>query len=303
MAKSKLKDALKRHLQNEQKERQRSKLEKDQKATQKEHKKMVNNKLRNVFKWSDGMLCDTPFRPDMNVLVVGDGDFTFSASLSKQLSNNANIIATVYDSKDKFMAKYGKETVAILEAAANVQRVDYGVDAQHLRKALCEEECKNLDVIVFNFPHTGSGIKDRARNVRGNQLLLSNFFSSCRSVLNADPDRTLTLSCSRTSIACNIGSVIEDKGKRPTPMVIVTLWCGDPYDDWKIKSLAKANGFGSVQAVPFRFADYPGYRHQRTDGLKFGDTMDACKESRMYIFSAECEGKGKGKKCEDSDDE
>jgi 25S rRNA (uracil2634-N3)-methyltransferase len=94
-------------------------------------------------------------------------------------------------------------------------------------------------------------------------------------------------------------------------MVIVSMWCGDPYDDWNIKALAKAKGFASCQAAAFNKDDYPGYKHQRTEGSAVSEAVGGGKRaSRMYFFTPSTSSdndKKKGKKgkkrAQESDDE
>ncbi|KIW70982.1 hypothetical protein PV04_03208 [Phialophora macrospora] len=61
-----------------------------------------------------------PFTRYDNVLLVGEGDFSFSLAL-KRLRKAGRIIATCYDSKDVLATKYPdvQKTIALLESAVN----------------------------------------------------------------------------------------------------------------------------------------------------------------------------------------
>ena len=225
----------------------------------------MNSILHNSFNWSDGLVTAIPFRPDTNTLIVGDGDLSFSLALSRLLSNNARMICTVYDTQEMLYKKYptAEANVRALEQCPNVHKVLYGIDAGSLHKAISNEA---FDAIVFNFPHTGSGIKDRARNIRGNQLLLSRFFSSCHALLSRSPatGERVKLRATRTSKAIDHSTNIEPVNGRQECAIHVSMWMGDPYDDWRAKQLAKANGFRCAASWPFCVSDYPGYAHCRT---------------------------------------
>ena len=291
MAKKKLLDSLKDHLSNVKKERQveKRKILADEKV--KKLKKEKNDRLCNVFKWTDGYTCTVPYRRDAQVLVVGDGDFSFSLALAGLLENSASIHATVYDDEDAFKGKYpGNTNDKKLSNFPNVSSVQFNVDAVKLSalKGL------NPDVIVFNFPHTGSGIHDKQRNVYGNQKMLEGFFGCCRKIFEKRSESEISMTVSRVnakSRVCLEENKVEldsqkdfAEARSVQPYVYVALWCGEPYDSWNIKGIAKAAGFNRVQACPFAFEDYPGYVHSRTDGCDaFGEMSK--KPSRLFMFT------------------
>ncbi|VVT55000.1 uncharacterized protein SAPINGB_P004369 [Magnusiomyces paraingens] len=147
----------------------------------------------------------------------------------------------------------------------------YEVDAQalHRHKQVCTSG--PYDVILFNFPHTGAGIKDQARNVAAQQRLLSGFFGSCVAAEGA-------------------GSGVSKKRKtRPllqpgTGTVVVSLFEGAPYNLWGIKALAKQYGLSLQRSSGFEWAAFPGYSHRLTLGK--GDTTKAAetRAARIYVF-------------------
>ncbi|KAK9326335.1 hypothetical protein V1517DRAFT_267580 [Lipomyces orientalis] len=132
-------------------------------------------------------------------------------------------------------------------------KILYKVDAtaltktKHLRK-------RKFDCCVFNFPHTGSGIKDQDRNILKNQELLAGFFKSVISVL------------------------------KPRGTVVVTIFDGPPYSLWNLKDLAKASGFETVRSGKFVWDHYEDYKHRKTSGM--GETTKKSQErdARTYIF-------------------
>ena len=75
------------------------------------------------------------FRHSSAILVVGDGNFSFSVALAKEnkVHGNANIIASCLDSKDVVEAKYSKckNNLKFLDLDSNVY-VKYGLNVTQL---------------------------------------------------------------------------------------------------------------------------------------------------------------------------
>lgn len=118
-----------------------------------------------------------PFSSTDRILLVGEGDFSFSSSLLKA-HGCTNLVATSYDKISVLRSKYPQaaSNIAALEAEDNCI-VKYGVDATKLGKPGVAEgggggkEVKKggFDKVVFNFPHVGGLTKDINRQVRHNQ--------------------------------------------------------------------------------------------------------------------------------------
>lgn len=95
-----------------------------------------------------------------------------------------------------------------------------------------------FDRIVFVFPHTGCGIKDRVRNIADQQRMLAGFFVSAVKLLTKEGEIHLTI-------------------KR-----------GEPYDSWKVPGLARdCHVIRLDRAYEFFPHLYPGYSHRRTLGF------------------------------------
>lgn len=68
---------------------------------------------------------------------------------------------------------------------------------------------------------------------------------------------------------------------------VVTLFDGAPYDQWDIKSLAKAAGFRTRRSFRFESESYPGYKHARTLGNVEGSGTawkGEERKARTYVF-------------------
>ncbi|OUM52241.1 hypothetical protein BVG19_g1411 [[Candida] boidinii] len=137
-----------------------------------------------------------PFNRTDNILLIGEGDFSYTKSIIENgYVNPAKIITTAYDSFEDLQNKYGEnfnENLRYLQQR-NV-KIFYSIDAKDLIKSFKltsnfkKNKNKNFEIlnglkffnlIIFNFPHTGKGIKDFDRNIKYHQELMVDFYSSC----------------------------------------------------------------------------------------------------------------------------
>ncbi|KAK3399254.1 hypothetical protein B0T20DRAFT_195645 [Sordaria brevicollis] len=239
-----------------------------------------------------------PFSPSENILLVGDGDLSFAASLVEH-HNCTNLTATVYEKDlDELSAKYPHVGANIDKITAiPTCKVLYNIDARRMAPFAHKSKDKNsgrveqvgaMDRIIFNFPHVGGKSTDVNRQVRYNQELLVDFFK--RALLSLAPG----------------GSII------------VTLFEGEPYTLWNIKDLARHSDLAVERSFKFQARAYPGYHHARTLGVvknKKGEAAEKAwkgeeRPARSYVFVRKDDvpkppapGMGKKRKAEESDDE
>ncbi|RYP70840.1 hypothetical protein DL771_005215 [Monosporascus sp. 5C6A] len=211
-----------------------------------------------------------PFSPEDKILLVGDGDLSFGASLVEH-HYCADVTATVLEkSPEELAEKYPQapENIAKIEAEGG-SRVLFGVDGTTM-KPFAENRKKGkdgggsvgvMDRIIFNFPHVGGKSTDVNRQVRYNQELLVAFFG--RALLSLAPG----------------GSIV------------VTLFEGEPYTLWNIRDLARHSGLQVERSFKFEASAYPGYHHARTLGVvrnKNGEIGGGWKgedrAARSYVF-------------------
>lgn len=236
---------------------------------------------------SRGLEPTIPFSPEEAILLVGEGDLSFSRALVEH-HYCENVTATVLESKEELTTKYPQvqENVDVIEGEAG--KVVYGVDAkkmgpwakksgkdsvgifdricmpplylafQRIREEFAADHawCK-----VFNFPHVGGKSTDVNRQVRYNQELLVEFFK--RALLSLAPGGTIT----------------------------VTLFEGEPYTLWNIRDLGRHSGLQVERSFRFQASAYPGYHHARTLGVvrnKQGEVGGGWKgeerAARSYVF-------------------
>ncbi|OTA66781.1 hypothetical protein K449DRAFT_299915, partial [Hypoxylon sp. EC38] len=205
-----------------------------------------------------------PFAPEDKILLIGDGDLSFAASLVEH-HYCADVTATVLEKNfDELVEKYPHVPENIAKIEAEGSKVLYNVDATKMAPFV-DKKGKDgtgvMDRIIFNFPHVGGKSTDVNRQVRYNQELLVEFFK--RAMLSLTPG----------------GSII------------VTLFEGEPYTLWNIRDLARHSGLQVERSFKFQASAYPGYHHARTLGVvksKSGDVGGGWKgedrPARSYVF-------------------
>ncbi|KAJ3291454.1 hypothetical protein HDU79_002384 [Rhizoclosmatium sp. JEL0117] len=180
-----------------------------------------------------------PYSHDETMLLVGEGNFSFSNSLLSTIYVQApeNMTSTSYDSEEVVHEKYPDAKSHLTPLIESGVKVFHGVDARDLGKTKALKG-KTFDVIVFNFPHVGLGIKDQDRNVMANQDLISGFFESALKFL------------------------------KPSGEIHIAIKNSVPYTLWNIKTLGANHGLSLRTKTPFvPETMYPLYAHRRTIGF------------------------------------
>ncbi|KAL3900204.1 MAG: hypothetical protein SGCHY_001507 [Lobulomycetales sp.] len=229
-----------------------------------------------------------PYSAHDRILLVGEANFSFMHALLVLFQDTPDeerggLVGTSLDALDTLTEKYGEdclEHIALCREAG--YHVYHKVDAANL-SAYKFLRNQRFSKIVFNFPHTGSGIKDKRLNILKQQALIQAFLESASSLL--DPSH----------------------GE-----IHITTKTGDPYDLWDIKKIAKKLGLECKTSFKFFPELYPGYKHRRTLGWKEGVSADDNSEilkggpPRTFCFTLpnqnKLEGKGKGTQSRDAED-
>ena len=243
-----------------------------------------------------------PFCRSDNVLLIGEGDFSFALSLSLLHPVNS-IVATSFDTKQVLDAKYphAKDNISKLSGKVVVSSksesgmtlpedeelntfspdeedqwtpeppslsVFHNIDATKLstthRKAL--KLYGLFDKIVFNFPHVGGLNTDVNRQTRANQGLVRDFFISAKPLLRLRGHHKRS-SQRKGRVITNGEYEDESDDDQTSPgQIIVTLFDGEAYADWNIRDIARSVGLKVVESFRFPWEAYPGYQHARTIG-------------------------------------
>ncbi|CAI5746651.1 unnamed protein product [Peronospora destructor] len=193
-----------------------------------------------------------PFSDRQRILVVGDGDFSFSLSLAVFLGGR-NVVATCYDSKLELKEKYSSALLNCDALETAGAQVHFDVNATCLKKEKWLNVAQPFHAIVFNFPHLGGSTE---ADVANNQKFLREFFYSTRQYLH--PTRGQVLVSLRNTLF---------------------------YNRWKIQEQAAVNGFQLKRMEAFDASIYAGYEPQRTHPASFRGEPPSTTGAHYFIFT------------------
>ncbi|KAD0157048.1 hypothetical protein E3N88_44697 [Mikania micrantha] len=185
------------------------------------------------------------YKSSQKILLVGEGDFSFSACLARAFHTAENIVATSY-LKRKLLLQYHWTSIPHLE---ELERLGclllYKIDVykMHTHPNL---KNKKFDIIIFNFPHAGHFDYLCERDTELIALhkgLVKAYFKSASKMLTAGGEVHLR--------------------HRDDP----------PYDSWNVVLLAAKAGLTLKEKVSFCKTDYPGYHNKRGGDIKTNKTF------------------------------
>lgn len=135
---------------------------------------------------------------DQRTLLVGEGNLSFAAALSKHFGKATGVYATCYDDERTATEKYP-------DLAVNKREVEekyggtalFGIDAARLHEV--HEFREAFGRIVWNFPHIGGGEKTVEKSISHHRRLLGRFFVSAQQCLAKAPDAAIHVSLSSAS--------------------------------------------------------------------------------------------------------
>jgi 25S rRNA (uracil2634-N3)-methyltransferase len=238
---------------------------------------------------------EVPFGAYDHILLVGEGDFSFTRSLVEE-HGCANVTATSFDSESEVLEKYPtfEATRESLTSLTPPVPLHHGIDATKLssyKELKCRRDdddddsdsASGWDTIAFLFPHVGGLSTDVNRQVRSNQALLVSFFKSA--LETSTPKQRLRI----LEQQANRPNLVQRKHPEFLRMggkIMVALFEGEPYTLWNIRDLARHAGLKVVESWRFDWSQYPGYSHVRTLGALEGGGgwKGEDREARMYVF-------------------
>ncbi|XP_057500819.1 uncharacterized protein At4g26485-like [Actinidia eriantha] len=185
------------------------------------------------------------------ILLVGEGDFSFSACLAVAFGCAHNMIATSLDSRGFLSNNYMNAMSNIESLTSRGARVIHGVDAtQMANHFVCDG--MSFDRIVFNFPHGGFFRDDSRETQLWRQQNLVRLFMK------------------------NAKKMIDKRGE-----IHISHKSNAFFLEWNLEQLATNEGLRLIESLPFKFTDYPGYHTKYGFG---GDKNFNCNPSKTYKF-------------------
>ena len=195
------------------------------------------------------------YSPEQRILLVGEGDFSFAASLAELLGSAHNLTASALDTAAQLAAKYPDIQRRLSALRSRGASIAPGVDATTMVHGAWTGE-RPFDRVVYNFPyaHVTKFSKD---HLAANQELLRRFYARAAQLL------------------------------RPGGEVHLRNKMTEPYRSWDLASLLPAS-LTFVGVAPFDARRFPGYANRSNWGTSAqGYSVVA---SRTYVFRREPDG-------------
>uniref|UniRef100_A0A3B3ZN90 FDX-ACB domain-containing protein n=1 Tax=Periophthalmus magnuspinnatus TaxID=409849 RepID=A0A3B3ZN90_9GOBI len=191
------------------------------------------------------------------ILLVGEGNFSFSASLCQSLSGSDTVVtATCLQQENEALRHEGSaDNIHIIREAGGT--VLFDIDCTKLG------ECMPLKghlfhLVIFNFPHCG-----KKSGVKKNRELLKNFFLSCVQVLSEDGEIHVSL--------CNgQGGTPADQPKRE--------W----HNSWQVAAMAAEAHLILSDVRPFETEKYQSYK---CTGYRSQDKGFHVEKALLHVFT------------------
>ncbi|KAL8264444.1 hypothetical protein R6Q59_022574, partial [Mikania micrantha] len=175
------------------------------------------------------------YKSSQKILLVGEGDFSFSACLAQAFRTAENIVATSYLKRKSLLKKHWTSKPHLEELESLGCKLLYKVDVykMHTHPNL---KNKKFDIIIYNFPHAGHYDHLCERDpelIEMHKELVEAYFKSASKMLTAGGEVHLR--------------------HRDDP----------PYNRWNVVFLASKAGLTLKEKVDFYKSDYPGYHNKR----------------------------------------
>ncbi|XP_047051711.1 heavy metal-associated isoprenylated plant protein 41-like [Lolium rigidum] len=171
-----------------------------------------------------------------SILVVGDGDFSFSLALATAFGSGGNIVATSLDSYGALIGKYSQAEANVMDLNNMGTKVLHNINAKNMT-GHHDLRVRQFDRIVFNFPHAGfKGREEEMRVIKLHTKLVKGFLGNARHLL------------------------------KPYGEIHISHKMGYPYDAWDIERLASESSLATIEIVSFHKHHYPGYNQKKGDG-------------------------------------
>ncbi|BFZ15873.1 hypothetical protein BsWGS_18913 [Bradybaena similaris] len=189
------------------------------------------------------------------ILLVGDGDFSFTLSLMQKGSlKSSHVTTSSLETLESIQHhKLAAENMSSLTEMG--VRVFLETDACELHThPVISQGCYQR--VIFNFPLA------HRHDIRLNRALLADFFSSCSHILSDDGQVMVTL--------C--------KGQGGTPAdQPMRCW----HDSWQVQAMAASAGFILSHVLPFEACQYPAYH---SVGFRFQDKSFSTDGALIHVF-------------------
>ncbi|XP_076944858.1 uncharacterized protein At4g26485-like [Bidens hawaiensis] len=193
------------------------------------------------------------------ILLVGDGDFSFSLCLARAFGSARNIVATTLDTQQELVNKFGNASDNIRELEERGAVVLYGVDATTMGNHFFLTT-QRFNRIVYNFPHVGFRFpEDNGCQIKMNKELVKGFLKNAKMLL-----------------------------KKENGEIHVSHKIGEPYDKWDLVNKAKKIDLVVCDKTRFYKNMYRGYEPKRAHGAYADSTFNLGESVTFKFRVSEC---------------
>ncbi|XP_074305443.1 uncharacterized protein At4g26485-like [Silene latifolia] len=210
---------------------------------------VINKVSKNVSKDTSSIKRIGGYTSKHMILLVGEGDFSFSACLALAFGSASNIIATSLNSQEFLTQNYGNFLNNKMELEKRGGVILYGINAKTMVKDLVIGILK-FDRIIFNFPHCGKFRRTDA-DMRANKELIRGFLRNAKKMINEDGE------------------------------IHITHKTNGYFLQWDIPKIGSDQGLRLIQEVKFKRSKYPRYNTKFGFG---GDKDFECNPCTTYKF-------------------
>ncbi|KAM7265169.1 hypothetical protein ACFE04_002852 [Oxalis oulophora] len=191
------------------------------------------------------------------ILLIGDGDFSFSLCLARAFGSARNMVSTSLESQENIESKYGNGMENVRELEERGCLVLFGVDAKQMSQHFF------LTTQSLNGA-TSCDCGNSSVSMRAPCLHYNVIMGACKS---------------RSWLGMGMGFIMLNKRlvkgflsnskvllKQEEGEIHITNKEGFPYNKWDLVRKAEKIGLVLHETVPFYIGDYPAYRNKRAHG-------------------------------------
>ncbi|XP_068601028.1 ferredoxin-fold anticodon-binding domain-containing protein 1 [Brachionichthys hirsutus] len=195
--------------------------------------------------------------PSRSVLLVGEGNFSFSACLSRSYAGSeTSVTATALQPEEEALRQEGASgNIQVIQDSGG--EVIFEVDCRKLGECVSLRD-RAFDRVLFNFPHCG-----RKSGVKKNRELLKNFFLSCVQVLAEHGEVHVSL--------CN--------GQGGTPMDHPQR---ERHNSWQVVAMAAEAHLILTDVHPFENEKWQSYT---CTGYRSQDKCFHMEKALLHVFA------------------